>query len=123
MPERIQRKRTKGWLKPVNAVFVGRPAKYGNPFKIGVTIGCDDNATAVELYRAWLEYGATAPYPLPGESKRLDALRKTVLEDAPRELAGKDLVCWCDESEPCHADVLLAFVEWANARKPEDPDA
>lgn len=24
------------------------------------------------------------------------------------ELAGKDLACWCDPGDPCHADVLLA---------------
>lgn len=28
-------------------------------------------------------------------------------EDVRRELANKDLVCWCPLSEPCHADVLL----------------
>lgn len=28
------------------------------------------------------------------------------------KLRGKDLVCWCAEDQPCHADVLL---EWANA--------
>lgn len=32
MPERIQRKRTKGWRMPEDAVFVGRPGKWGNPF-------------------------------------------------------------------------------------------
>lgn len=25
------------------------------------------------------------------------------------ELAGKDLACWCPESQPCHADVLLGI--------------
>ena len=28
-------------------------------------------------------------------------------EAARRELAGKDLACWCDPDELCHADVLL----------------
>jgi len=31
----------------------------------------------------------------------------TTVEDVRRELAGKDLACWCPLSEPCHADVLL----------------
>ena len=26
-----------------------------------------------------------------------------------RELAGRDLMCWCPEGQPCHADVLLAI--------------
>lgn len=34
------------------------------------------------------------------------------VEDVCRELAGKDLACWCPLDQPCHADVLL---EVANA--------
>lgn len=37
------------------------------------------------------------------------------VEDIRREMAGKDLCCWCPLDQPCHADVLL---EVANA--PED---
>ena len=33
-PQRIQRKRTKGWKMPPNTVSVCRPGKYGNPFYI-----------------------------------------------------------------------------------------
>jgi hypothetical protein len=97
---------------PEGATYVGRPSKYGNPFRVGVTIGCVDNATAVEMYRGWLEHGDTAPYPLPGETAYLEALRGTILEDAPRELAGRDLACWCADG-PCHADALLEYVRWA----------
>ena len=32
MPERIQRRRTRGWRMPVRAVYVGRPTRWGNPF-------------------------------------------------------------------------------------------
>lgn len=110
MPTRIQRKRTRGSRLPEGAVYVGRPSKYGNPFKVGATIGCDSNETAVEMYRAWLERGDTAPYPRPGETRFLEALRETVLEEAPLDLRGKDLACWCCTSEPCHADVLLEYV-------------
>jgi hypothetical protein len=35
MPERIQRKRVKGWRMPPGAVYVGRPTRWGNPFAIG----------------------------------------------------------------------------------------
>jgi hypothetical protein len=31
-PQRIQRKRTKGWRMPEGAVYVGRGSKWGNPF-------------------------------------------------------------------------------------------
>lgn len=32
-PKRIQRKRTAGWRMPEGAVYVGRPSKWGNPFR------------------------------------------------------------------------------------------
>lgn len=67
-------------------VYVGRPTKWGNPFEIGRDGTRDE---VVDKYRAWL--------PTSG----LD----------PRELKGKDLVCWC-APQRCHADVLL---ELANA--------
>lgn len=34
-PRRIQRKRTKGWKMPENTVYVGRPTKWGNPWRVG----------------------------------------------------------------------------------------
>ena len=107
MSKRIQRRRTRGWRMPGNTVYVGRPSRWGNPFVIGKTIACDSQADAVAMHRDWLEDGATAPYPLPGESKRLSGLRERVLEDIRAELGGKDLACWCALDQPCHADVLL----------------
>ena len=32
--KRIQRKRVKGWKMPENTVYVGRPTKWGNPFRV-----------------------------------------------------------------------------------------
>jgi hypothetical protein len=34
-PVRIQRQRIKGWTMPPNTVYVGRPSKLANPFRIG----------------------------------------------------------------------------------------
>lgn len=100
MPKRIQRKRTKGWKMPEGAVYVGRPTKWGNPFRIAsaIEMGFADNEeqarrVVVEMFKAE-GYG-----PGPGWSRL-------------QELRGKDLVCWCPLDQPCHADVLL---EWANA--------
>lgn len=36
MPVRIQRRRVKGWRMPRGAVYVGRPSKWGNPYRIGM---------------------------------------------------------------------------------------
>ena len=103
-PKRIQRKRTKGWRMPDNAVYVGRPTKWGNPHKVRVSLHRlpDGNyrymtpADAVAAYR-----NEILPFWTDDErgTERLD------LED----LRGKDLACWCQLDQPCHADVLLAL--------------
>lgn len=76
---------------PKDAIYVGRPSKWGNPFKIGVD---GDRRVVVELYKLHL-----------AEIVRNEG------QQALAELRGKDLVCWCAPL-PCHADVLL---EIANA--------
>jgi hypothetical protein len=76
---------------PNGAVYVGRAAPglpkspYANPFKIG-----RDAVDAVE---------AKQLYRLHAEGFDAVTLR--------RDLAGKDLACWCPLNTPCHADVLL----------------
>ncbi len=87
--KRVQRKRTKGWCMPANTVYVGRPTKWGNPYKVGA-IRRED---AIVLYEAWLRDR------LSEDSGFLDPLK------------GKDLACWCPLDKPCHADVLLKFLE------------
>lgn len=108
-PQRIQRRRTKGWKMPPNTVYVGRPGYYGNPFTIGdrqvaayagrPPRDVTDAATAVALYRDM----ADAPAYHGGALFR---------QRVQRELRGKTLACWCPLDQPCHADVLL---ELANA--------
>jgi hypothetical protein len=89
-PKRIQRKRTKGWRLPPNTICVSRPSKWGNPFRL------QDGYTAqeaVDLFRAWLDEDI---YINPEN-----------LIDLRSELGGKNLACWCQFGEPCHAVVLL----------------
>ncbi len=100
MPERIQRKRTKGWRMPENAVYVGRPTKWGNPWKVGrwvrplggLPVEIKDATLAVELFRA------NATDPIGGFVFR---------ENVRKHLHGKDLACWCRLDQECHADILL----------------
>lgn len=104
MPERIQRKRTKGWKMPHNTVSVTRPGKWGNPFTIAAyyDAGYSGSATVaaqhcVDAYRAWMLGNKHWAHGC-------------VQEDAPdptHELRGKNLACWCPIGHPCHADVLL----------------
>lgn len=111
-PRRIQRKRTKGWKMPPNTVYVGRPSKWGNPFRVGdyymafapstdapLTIshfenfaGCDGEITIIKT-------------PAHAVAAYRDYLKHSALDI--RDLRGKNLACWCKLDEPCHADVLL----------------
>ena len=93
MPVRLQRKRTKGYRLPPGAVYVGRPTKWGNPFKVGQpnlfgTITADNRHAAL-LYAAFAR-----------QNERLVA-------EARAELRGRDLACWCSPNEQCHGDTLI----------------
>ena len=96
-PKRIQRKRTKGWRMPEGAVYVGRGSKWGNPFRLNDIVSTDDGVRIVRTH---------------AHAVALFHTRVRFDEADLAELRGKDLVCWCAEDQPCHADVLL---EWANA--------
>ena len=82
---------------PPDAVYVGRPSKWGNPFKIGDPLPWDrernllDREDVLRLYDDWLHHDLNA---------------KPIYDAAKVELKGKDLVCWC-APKGCHADVLL----------------
>lgn len=131
-PQRIQRKRVKGWRMPKGAVYVGRPSKWGNPFEAykcpccgywdvrddnGVTYLIDHRMTRRPEVRAnpntWTSryqavdkaatlYYDEATYWLGGWSTT-----RPDLASALSELRGHDLACWCPLDQPCHADVLL----------------
>ena len=110
MPQRIKRSRAKGWRFPDGAVYVGRPTKWGNPNIVRGRYVYEWNGQ--EHYCAVGEAAGVA-VRLFAEDFRQGRFAVTP-EDARRELAGKDLVCWCDLVDAkglpaaCHADVLLA---------------
>lgn len=79
---------------PAEAVYVGRPSKWGNPFIIGRD---GERAECVEKFRTMLQ--------------QPDTFWSVKRAEIRAELKGKDLVCWC-APKPCHADILL---EIANA--------
>ena len=95
--KRIQRKRSRDWKMPPNTVYVGRPTKWGNPYKLdgflAGTLHITTREEAIYCYEAWL--------------------RKKLLEQPHflDELKGKDLACWCPLDKSCHADVILKIIE------------
>lgn len=70
---------------PEDAVYVGRPSKWGNPFVVGPDGTRDE---VIHQYEVMLQFTAH------------------LMREAKRELRGKHLVCWCAPL-PCHADILL----------------
>lgn len=79
-----------------NAVYVGRPTRWGNPFVVGRD-GVEGECA--RRYRAYLWSNAELLRALP-------------------ELFERDLECWC-APKACHADALLAAARWAQ----ENPQA
>ena len=117
MPQRIQRKRTKGWraadasTNPNGYVFVGRGSGYGNSWKIGAT-------GWTVLPGGWID---RRPHEPLTRQQAIDSFINarthdvTFLRRIRKDLAGKDLMCWCRLDQACHADWLL---EVANSEKP-----
>ena|SRR3990167_9175763 len=102
MPKRIQRRRTRGWHKPKGSCYVGRPGKFGNPFKPEDFVDGTPKM-AVEAFRLWIKENDYNDAVIECEEEGL--LTTKVIK---RDLKGKDLICWCTEdAEYCHADVLL----------------
>lgn len=69
-------------------VFVGRPSKWGNPFKLGYH---GDRNNVLSLYREWLEAKV--------------GTRDDLIAQAKLELRGKKLGCYCAPLD-CHASIL-----------------
>lgn len=69
---------------PEDAIYVGRPTKWGNPWKSGI------DGTRKEVIDRYEDY----------------VRNSKELYDSLPELFGKDLVCSCAPL-PCHADVLV----------------
>lgn len=80
---------------PPDAVYVGRPSKWGNPWS-------HKNDT-VAKYRVNTLHEAILCYHEYINELCLDPEFKQMLKD---ELAGRDLVCWC-APDLCHASILI----------------
>lgn len=120
-PQRIQRKRTKGWRMPGGVVYVGRPTKWGNPFPVGSAVpdiasiygpvsGLAD-ITAEQSVEAYRRYAPAIFVPVKPSARPHHGIYTHGIESLPahahRVLRGHDLACWCPLDQPCHADVLL----------------
>lgn len=96
----MKRLRKKGfydysWKSDPNAVYIGRPSKWGNPFKLK-----DYPLEAcLEKYKEYLNA------KLKEDSHFLDPLKR------------KNLVCFCPLDQPCHADIIMKVLEKEEERR------
>jgi len=68
-------------------VYIGRPSKWGNPFKIGVD---GTREEVIEKYRNYIQ--------------------SSYLLDHIQELKGKTLGCYCKPAA-CHGDILVELAD------------
>ncbi len=122
--KRLRRDKIFGWVCPPNAMYVGRPSVWGNPFKVGkyymnlqmlMAIGfikddadykkywikwkgilITDIDLCLSLYRLWLDY-MLKNFP---DKYNLSELLKY-----------EYLCCYCKLTDPCHVDVLIEYCE------------
>ncbi len=111
-PIRIQRQRTRGWKMPPNTVYVGRPSKWGNPFRIGMWRGYTA-ADAVADFRRFIDREPVV------RSCENTFGKPPTRDEIATALRGKNLACWCALDQPCHADVLLDLANTPHPARPE----
>ena len=73
---------------PKNAIYVGRPSRWGNPWPVPF-------------------------YYLESSLRAYRELLVKEIQENPKfldDLRGKDLACFCPLDQKCHADILLEFL-------------
>jgi hypothetical protein len=89
---RFQRKRTRGWRKPVGGVCCDRSSRWGNPFDWRVM----GREAAVREYERALLKGRLS----------------FSVADVRQALSGRPLGCYCSLENLCHVDVLLRIANY-----------
>lgn len=80
---------------PKDAIYIGRPSRWGNPYQIGKD---GNRSKVIEKYRLYL------------------LSNPNLLKEAKTFLRGKDLVCFCSPKS-CHGDILISLVNLPIVRK------
>ena len=102
-PKRLRRDKLYGWRCPEGAKYVGRPSRWGNPFKVGEH--AKTHEAMVAMFRDHLE------------------ANPELLAAGKRELKGFDLACWCRPDQPCHADIWLDVVNEDGPDESQEDDS
>ena len=75
-------------------IYIGRPSKWSNPFKIGLD---GSRYEVLQKYERWV-------------------VDQPELMAALGEIRNKILGCWCKPDKPCHGDVLAKLADGAAER-------
>jgi hypothetical protein len=137
VPQRIQRKRTKGWRLPDGAVIVTRPTRWGNPWVLGEALarvpaldGSDwepegrisaagmrhdyhhpDGHVTVHHSRLMTVAEVTETYRRElRDHGRIHVRGGPTIDEIRAQLAGRDLACWCAPPVPGDTDWCHAAV-------------
>lgn len=111
------------------AVYVGRPSRWGNPFRVGARYVDGRPPTPAPWPYLGVQADGVHQWRGPGGSvvqyeigevrdaeHAVDLFRRHIAwenadcwspEHLQAELGCRDLACWCPLDQPCHADVLL----------------
>jgi hypothetical protein len=88
------------WREAADAVYIGRPGRFANPFMLDDPTDAVARHRVVEQYRLWF-----------AEKVAVDPSFVAALET----LRGRTLACWCPtRAEPerrCHGDVILDWLD------------
>jgi hypothetical protein len=102
---------------PPNTVSVARPGKWGNPFTLMDAATSYPSLTDIQVagmvvsqFRDLIRADGRLEFPnwmFWGGGRGPRTVTYPGVEEIRAELAGKNLACWCDLSDPCHGAVLL----------------
>ncbi len=73
---------------PKDAVYIGRPSKWGNPFEIG---NDGTRSEVLEKYTKWI------------------LQNPDLIQQAKVEIGNRPMVCWCSPAK-CHAEILSKLI-------------
>ncbi len=132
-PHRVQRKRVRGFNMPANTIYVGRPSKWGNPFILqdgsdiiyidasyrrkmlypGAFLTLGTLEDVIQMYEEIVQ-GEFPHYlemqdfaDIAGFSADVQHWIAHFKKINIKELAGKNLACWCPLDKPCHAEHII----------------
>jgi Domain of unknown function (DUF4326) len=112
-PYRVRLSRKKGSRMPPNTIKVDRTTRWGNPFHTHGDGRPMERLVAVAIFTYQIQRAGGYIAKLPGDHYYLNTL--AIIR---KELAGKNLACWCPLDHPCHADELLRIANRDEEKTP-----